>query len=125
MTRATKRRLLGAVVCIVLVGAGGGADGVVWYAASPPSGSSRRPPPRIQQAEHIPFNMPSGTLPRKNVGGLSKYKRGFDDGLTYDKLSEYPFMPVLFNGWDFGVEYNEPRGHWWMMRTSRPSIPRA
>jgi nitrite reductase (cytochrome c-552) len=44
--------------------------------------------------------------------GKSKYKRGFDaDRLVYDKLSEFPFMALLFNGWGFGIEYNEPRGH--------------
>ncbi|MFO7606721.1 MAG: ammonia-forming cytochrome c nitrite reductase subunit c552 [Desulfurivibrionaceae bacterium] len=49
--------------------------------------------------------------------GKSKYKRGFDaDGITYDKLSEFPFMALLFNGWGFGVEYNEPRGHAYMLR---------
>ncbi len=48
--------------------------------------------------------------------GLSAYKRGFDGGVTYDKLSEMPFMPLLFKGWGFGIEYNEPRGHWWMLR---------
>lgn len=49
--------------------------------------------------------------------GKSKYKRGFDaDGITYDKLAEYPYMALLFNGWGFGVEYNEPRGHANMIR---------
>lgn len=43
--------------------------------------------------------------------GKSKYKRGNDGGRIYDKLSEYPFMALLFNGWGMGVEYNEPRGH--------------
>ncbi len=44
--------------------------------------------------------------------GKSKYKVGFDaDNITYDKLSMYPYMALLFNGWGFGVEYNEPRGH--------------
>ncbi len=44
--------------------------------------------------------------------GESPYKRGGDEGkVVYDKLSEYPFMALLFNGWGFGVEYNEPRGH--------------
>ncbi len=47
--------------------------------------------------------------------GKSLYKRGFDGGVMYDKLSEFPFMPLLFNGWGFGVEYNEPRGHHYMM----------
>lgn len=49
--------------------------------------------------------------------GKSKYKRGMDaDHMTYDKLSEYPYMALLFNGWGFGVEYNEPRGHAHMVR---------
>ncbi|MFO7596569.1 MAG: ammonia-forming cytochrome c nitrite reductase subunit c552 [Desulfocurvibacter africanus] len=44
--------------------------------------------------------------------GKSKYKMGFDaDNITYDKLSMYPYMALLFNGWGFGIEYNEPRGH--------------
>jgi nitrite reductase (cytochrome c-552) len=49
--------------------------------------------------------------------GKSKYKRGFDaDRITYDKLSEFPYMALLFNGWGFGVEYNEPRGHAYMVK---------
>ncbi len=49
--------------------------------------------------------------------GKSKYKRGFDaDKITYDKLSEFPYMALLFNGWGFGIEYNEPRGHAYMVR---------
>lgn len=49
--------------------------------------------------------------------GKSKYKRGFDaDRPTYDKLAEYPYMALLFSGWGFGVEYNEPRGHAHMVR---------
>lgn len=49
--------------------------------------------------------------------GKSKYKRGFDaDNITYDKLSEFPYMALLFNGWGFGIEYNEPRGHAHMLR---------
>jgi nitrite reductase (cytochrome c-552) len=49
--------------------------------------------------------------------GKSKYKRGYDaDHVTYDKLAEYPYMALLFNGWGFGVEYNEPRGHALMVR---------
>jgi nitrite reductase (cytochrome c-552) len=46
----------------------------------------------------------------------SKYKRGFDsERIMYDKLSEYPYMALLFNGWGFGTEYNEPRGHAYMV----------
>src|SRR5512143_2602652 len=49
--------------------------------------------------------------------GKSKYKRGYDaDKITYDKLSEFPYMALLFNGWGFGVEYNEPRGHAYMLK---------
>ena len=49
--------------------------------------------------------------------GKSKYKVGFDaDNITYDKLSMYPYMALLFNGWGFGVEYNEPRGHAHMVK---------
>lgn len=48
--------------------------------------------------------------------GKSKYKKGNDAGVTYDKLSEYPFLALLFNGWGFGVEYNEPRGHLNMLK---------
>ena len=33
-----------------------------------------------------------------------------------DKLSEFPYMALLFNGWGFGAEYNEPRGHAYMIR---------
>lgn len=33
----------------------------------------------------------------------------------FDKLSEYPYLALLFNGWGFGVEYNEIRGHYYML----------
>ncbi|MEW6665718.1 MAG: ammonia-forming cytochrome c nitrite reductase subunit c552 [Thermodesulfobacteriota bacterium] len=47
----------------------------------------------------------------------SKYKTGMDGGaVSVDKLSEFPYMALLFNGWGFGVEYNEPRGHAYMVR---------
>jgi len=46
----------------------------------------------------------------------SKYKKGYDTDLViYDKLSEFPYMALLFNGWGFGIEYNEPRGHYYML----------
>ncbi|MEW6265186.1 MAG: ammonia-forming cytochrome c nitrite reductase subunit c552 [Thermodesulfobacteriota bacterium] len=48
--------------------------------------------------------------------GKSRYKKGWDmDLVIYDKLSEFPYMALLFNGWGFGVEYNEPRGHYYMV----------
>lgn len=47
----------------------------------------------------------------------SKYKTGMDSGaVTVDKLNQFPYMALLFNGWGFGVEYNEPRGHAYMIR---------
>ena len=49
--------------------------------------------------------------------GKSKYKRGFDaDRITYDKLSEYPYMALLYNGWGFGISYFESRGHAFMVK---------
>lgn len=48
--------------------------------------------------------------------GASKYKRGYETGgARYDKLDEYPFLALLYNGWAFGAEYNEPRGHAYML----------
>ena len=48
--------------------------------------------------------------------GKSRYKKGWDtDLVVYDKLSEFPYMALLFNGWGFGIEYNEPRGHHYML----------
>lgn len=48
--------------------------------------------------------------------GKSVYKKGFDtDKVIYDKLAEFPYMALLFNGWGFGIEYNEPRGHMYML----------
>jgi nitrite reductase (cytochrome c-552) len=49
--------------------------------------------------------------------GKSKYRKGFDaDRITYDKLSEFPYLALLFHGWGFGVEYNEARGHAFMLK---------
>lgn len=46
--------------------------------------------------------------------GLSKYRRGWDDDkIVYDRLSEFPYAALLYNGWGFGIEYNEPRGHFY------------
>lgn len=48
--------------------------------------------------------------------GKSRYKKGWDeDGVVYDKLSEFPFLGLLYQGWGFGVEYNEPRGHFYAL----------
>lgn len=49
--------------------------------------------------------------------GKSKYKRGYDEGMARpDKLNEFPFLALLYNGWGFGVEYREPRGHIFMLQ---------
>lgn len=51
------------------------------------------------------------------AAGKSKYRKGWDaDNVTWDKLSEYPYLALLFNGWGFGVAYNEPRGHAFMIK---------
>lgn len=63
-----------------------------------------------------PLEYESWLQTKEPRAGKSKYKKGWDtDKIVYDKLSEYPFMALLFNGWGFGVEYNEPRGHYYMM----------
>ena len=49
--------------------------------------------------------------------GKSRYKRGYDVGEDRrDKLDEYPFLALLYNGWGFGSEYKEPRGHYFMVQ---------
>ncbi len=46
--------------------------------------------------------------------GKSKYRKGWDkDKVVYDKLSEYPFLALLYYGWGLGDEYNEARGHYY------------
>lgn len=47
--------------------------------------------------------------------GKSVYKKCGAAGKIYDKLSEYPYLALLYAGWGFGVEYNEPRGHFHML----------
>lgn len=44
--------------------------------------------------------------------GESKYK----GSELKDKLSEYPYQLVLFEGWGMGIEFNEPRGHVYMLK---------
>lgn len=93
------------------------------------SACSKQPEP-IKVAEIKAWEYEPGewakTYPREHEGwkatadrtpsGKSKYKKGWDtDGKIYDKLSEYPYMALLFSGWGFAVEYNEPRGHMHMM----------
>ncbi|KJR98312.1 MAG: cytochrome C nitrite reductase [Peptococcaceae bacterium BRH_c4a] len=58
-----------------------------------------------------PLEYESFMKTREGGQGLSKYK-GSD---LKDKLSEYPYQLVLLDGWGFGVEFNEPRGHFYML----------
>ena len=47
-----------------------------------------------------------------NPAGKSRYKKGNDAGRERpDKLDEFPFLALLYNGWAMGSEYSEPRGH--------------
>jgi nitrite reductase (cytochrome c-552) len=56
--------------------------------------------------------------------GKSVYKKGWDaDKITWDKLSEYPYLAIMFNGWGFGIDYNEPRGHAYMMIDQKEADP--
>lgn len=48
--------------------------------------------------------------------GKSKYKKGNDEGERPDKLDEFPFLALLYNGWAMGSEYSEPRGHQHMIQ---------
>lgn len=49
--------------------------------------------------------------------GKSKYKKGNDAGVgRLDKLDEFPFLALLYNGWGMGSEYTEPRGHLHMVQ---------
>lgn len=48
--------------------------------------------------------------------GKSRYKRGFDtNGVIYNKIDEYPYLGLLLQGWGYGVEFTEPRGHVYMI----------
>jgi len=56
--------------------------------------------------------------------GKSRYKRGYDEGEERpDKLDEFPFLALLYNGWAFGVEYKEPRGHLHMVQDQHEVDP--
>ncbi len=37
-------------------------------------------------------------------------------GVIFDKVSEYPYLAILFSGMAFSIEYNEPRGHYHMLK---------
>lgn len=66
-------------------------------------------------AKHFPAHYESWHSTKDpKPAGESKYRRGWDtDKVVYDRLSEFPFAALLYNGWGFGIEYNEPRGHYY------------
>ncbi|UFS72876.1 ammonia-forming cytochrome c nitrite reductase subunit c552 [Geomonas sp. RF6] len=56
--------------------------------------------------------------------GKSKYKKGSDEGgHRPDKLDEFPFLALLYNGWAMGSEYSEPRGHVHMLKDQQEVDP--
>lgn len=56
--------------------------------------------------------------------GGSRYKKGSDEGCGIpDKLDEFPFLALLYNGWAFGSEYREPRGHFYMVTDQQEVNP--
>lgn len=64
----------------------------------------------------VEYDLYKKTAEPKPVG-LSKYKKGYDaDLIIYDKISEFPYLAILYNGMAFSLEYNEPRGHSYMLK---------
>ncbi|MDQ0287111.1 nitrite reductase (cytochrome c-552) [Desulfofundulus luciae] len=59
-----------------------------------------------------PLEYDSFMMTKEGGQGESKYKGSEQK----DKLSEYPFQLVLLDGWGMGVEFNEPRGHVYMLK---------
>lgn len=59
-----------------------------------------------------PLEYDSFMMTKEGGQGESKYKGSEQK----DKLSEYPFQLVLLEGWGFGIEFNEPRGHVYMLK---------
>lgn len=72
------------------------------------------PPGEVDPAvwgQVYPLEYDSFMKTREGGQGQSKYK----GSELKDKLSEYPYLLVLFDGWGFGIEFNEPRGHYYML----------
>ncbi len=66
---------------------------------------------QVYPLEYDRWKMTKNPKPPKSI-----YKRGYDtDRVIYDKLSQFPYLALLYHGWGFGIEYNEPRGHWYMV----------
>src|SRR6185369_10309419 len=58
------------------------------------------------KAYPVEYEMWKKTAEPAVTPGLSKYKKGSDKPETMvDKLSEYPYLALLFNGWGFGIGY--------------------
>ena len=97
---------------------------VLLYACSPPKSEPVKTvtiadgeldPAKWGQAYPLEYDQWKKTKDPKPVG-KSKYKKGYDKDLViYDKLSEFPYLALLYHGWGFGIEYNESRGHHYMV----------
>jgi nitrite reductase (cytochrome c-552) len=100
------------------------AVGAVWFIACSPPKADPVKTATIPDGEYdpavwgkaYPLEYDSWLKSKEpNPAGLSKYRQGWTGKEKFDKLSEFPFMSLLFNGWGFGVEYNEVRGHYYML----------
>ncbi|MBE0577621.1 MAG: ammonia-forming cytochrome c nitrite reductase subunit c552 [Desulfuromonadales bacterium] len=90
---------------------------------------SAAPPVPVKEAQIEPLDDPGAMeqkYPSQYAGwkataqptesGKSRYKRGYDsDGVVYDKMDQYPFLALLLSGSGYALEFNEPRGHAYMI----------
>ncbi len=105
---------------------------VLFYGCPPPKTEPVRPvkiadgeidPAEWGKAYPIHYEMWKRTE-EPTPSGKSKYKKGWDtDKKLYDKLSEFPFLGLLYNGWGFGIWYMEPRGHAYMVKDQLEADP--
>ena len=109
-------------IFIILVAVFGGDDLLVdrLFASQVRTGEDRDHPGRRIRSRGMGQGLSPGIRllaqsKEPNPADLSKYRKGWTGGEKFDKLSEFPFMALLFNGWGFGVEYNEIRGHYYML----------
>ncbi|MHB1340872.1 MAG: ammonia-forming cytochrome c nitrite reductase subunit c552 [Coriobacteriia bacterium] len=111
---AARIRIVGIVVVVMLVvmALAACSSGEVTVAPVVPEGEHD---PAVWGEQYPEIYASWRATAEERPAGKSEYKRGFDGGVMFDKLSEYPFMPLLFKGWGFGIDYNEPRGHSYML----------
>lgn len=113
MRIATGALLLTGVLALMLLPGCGSAE--VAETPEPPAIATGEHDPAVWGKEYPEQYATWLQSSNERPAGKSAYKRGFDGGVMFDKLSEYPFMPLLFKGWGFGIDYNEPRGHAYML----------